>query len=642
MAYVFNPFTGNFDSVESITIGTANGLSLVGSALSLGLSSAGAPGALSAADWTTFNAKQAAGTYLTALTGDATASGPGSAALTFATVNANVGSFGGATAVGSFTVNAKGLITAASSTSIQIAESQVTNLVSDLAGKQPTGNYITALTGDATASGPGSAALTLATVNAGVGSFGSASSVSAITVNAKGLVTAAASTSIQIAESQVTGLTADLAAKVATASLGNLTDVGTDGIVITGGTGAVVGSVSIAQHVADATHSGYLSSTDWNTFSSGIGAAITSLTGDATASGPGAAALTFATVNGNVGSFGSASSVSAITVNAKGLVTAAASTSIQIAESQVTNLVSDLAGKQATGNYITALTGDIAASGPGSAAATLATVNGNVGSFGSSTSIPSLTVNAKGLVTAASGNAVVAPAGTLSGTTLNATVVSSSLTSVGTIATGTWQGTAVDATHGGTAQTSYATGDTLYASASNTLSKLTVGANGTFLRVAAGIPSYTTINLTDWTSFTPTGSWNTNVTYTGRQRRVGDTLECQVRIVLSGAPNAAALSVNLPSGLTVDTAKILITSSLQPLGRGKLQDAGTDIFEDIWICYGSTGAVMVSYGLVAATSGTEAQLNSRQVSDTAPVTFASGDNITFTYSVPISGWSAFG
>lgn len=89
-------------------------------------------------------------------------------------------------------------------------------------------------------------------------------------------------------------------------------------------------------------------------------------------------------------------------------------------------------GKQASGNYITALTGDATASGPGSVALTLATVNGNVGSFGSSTSIPSFTVNAKGLITAASGNVVIAPAGTLTGTTLNSTVVTSSLTSLGT------------------------------------------------------------------------------------------------------------------------------------------------------------------------------------------------------------------
>jgi len=54
---------------------------------------------------------------------------------------------------------------------------------------------------------------------------------------------------------------------VADIPTGNLTDVGTDGIVITGGTGAVIGSgTSIAQHVADSTHNGYLSSTDWSIF----------------------------------------------------------------------------------------------------------------------------------------------------------------------------------------------------------------------------------------------------------------------------------------------------------------------------------------------------------------------------------------
>lgn len=98
-------------SHNPVTIGTANGLSLSTQVLSLAAASTSTTGALTSTDWNTFNGKQAAGSYITALTGDVTAAGPGSSAATLATVNSNVGSFTNS----SITVNAKGLITAASS-----------------------------------------------------------------------------------------------------------------------------------------------------------------------------------------------------------------------------------------------------------------------------------------------------------------------------------------------------------------------------------------------------------------------------------------------------------------------------------------------------------------------------------------------
>lgn len=49
-----------------------------------------------------------------------------------------------------------------------------------------------------------------------------------------------------------------------------------------------------------------------------------------------------------------------------------------------------------------------------------------------------------------------------------------SITTLGTVATGTWQATTVGTIYGGTGLNSYTTGDTLYASASNTLSKLAI------------------------------------------------------------------------------------------------------------------------------------------------------------------------
>lgn len=159
------------------------------------------------------------------LTGDVTGSGTGSFAATLATVNSNIGSFGSATQVGTFAVNGKGLITSASNTAISIASSAVTDFTEaaqDAIGAMVDATIVYvdgtplltrgAISGDISIP-QASNTSTLATVNANVGSFGSATAVGVFTANAKGLITAASSTSIQIAESQVTSLVTDLAAK---------------------------------------------------------------------------------------------------------------------------------------------------------------------------------------------------------------------------------------------------------------------------------------------------------------------------------------------------------------------------------------------------------------------------------------------
>lgn len=93
----------------------------------------------------------------------------------------------------------------------------------------------------------------------------------------------------------------------------------------------------------------------------------------------------------------------------------------------------------ATGRTI-AITGDIAYTSPSfdgtanvTAAGTLATV-ATAGTTGGSTAIPIVTINAKGLTTSITTAAVIAPANTLSGSTLASGVTASSLTSLGTIA----------------------------------------------------------------------------------------------------------------------------------------------------------------------------------------------------------------
>jgi len=66
-----------------------------------------------------------------------------------------------------------------------------------------------------------------------------------------------------------------------------------------------------------------------------------------------------------------------------------------------------------------------------------------------------------------------------------------SITTLGTIGTGVWNGTAITAAKGGTGQTSYVIGDLLYASTTSALSKLTIGATGDVLTVSAGVPTWT-------------------------------------------------------------------------------------------------------------------------------------------------------
>lgn len=72
----------------------------------------------------------------------------------------------------------------------------------------------------------------------------------------------------------------------------------------------------------------------------------------------------------------------------------------------------------------------------------------------------------------------------------NASWSTNTLSWAGSYTSGTWNGNAIGAIYGGTAQTSYATGDTLYASASNTLSKLSIGSTGQVLTVVSGAPAW--------------------------------------------------------------------------------------------------------------------------------------------------------
>lgn len=141
---------------------------------------------------------------------------------------------------------------------------------------------------------------------------------------------------------------------------------------------------------------------------------------------------------------------------------------------------------------------------------------------------------------------------------------------------------------------------------------------------------------TDWTSFTPTGSWNTNTTYTGRWRRVGDEAIIHYLVQCTNTPNSASLTLNPPSGLTMDTSKLTSTGMLVSV-NGRISTTSDNWWGIVASC--SSTVINVSY-LIGVTT-TDIAGNIRSVTQAVPVAPSGSNNYTLelTVRVPIAGWS---
>lgn len=301
------------------------------------------------------------------LTGDATGSGTGTFGVTLAEVNADTGTFGTQALVPQITVDSKGRITAVTNVPINIegmgtvtevsviANSGISATVvdstttpeitlslgditptsvaasgtvtgSNLSGVN-TGDQTITLTGDATGSGTGTFGVTLAEVNADVGTFGSQVLVPQITVDSKGRITSV------------------INVPISTSGVGTVTEVtavGNNGVSVSVADSTTTPEITVG--LGDITPTSVAATgtvTGSNLSGVNTGDQIITLTGDVTGSGTGTFEATLKTVNLSPGTYADSHFVPTITVNEKGLVTS-------ITTQHVDTTVRDLIQEQET------------------------------------------------------------------------------------------------------------------------------------------------------------------------------------------------------------------------------------------------------------------------------------------------------
>lgn len=137
-----------------------------------------------------------------------------------------------------------------------------------------------------------------------------------------------------------------------------------------------------------------------------------------------------------------------------------------------------------------------------------------------------------------------------------AVLIGRDITIVGTITTGTWEADPIAVNKGGTGLTSYTTGDILYASSSNTISRLSAVGEGSAL-ISSGVstaPSWGKIGLTTHVVGTlPVSNGGTGVTTsTGTQN-----------LVLSNSPTLTGIPIAPTADNGTNNTQIATTQFVQ-------------------------------------------------------------------------------
>ena len=179
---------------------------------------------------------------------------------------------------------------------------------------------------------------------------------------------------------------------------------------------------------------------------------------------------------------------------------------------------------------------------------------------------------------------------------MNSLTGGTSIATVGTVTAGTWSATAIGATKGGTGQTTYAAGDILYASATNTLSKLAKPASAAYLKMASdGTPSWDALGLDDITATgtVTTGTWNASVigaAYGGTG-------------IANNAANTTAFTGNYSLGLTLSANTSLTLPTTGTVATVAGSEALTNKSINGLTVSTTTGTLTLANSSTLATSG---------------------------------------